>query len=124
LRRIRWRILIGCFVAAIASFAAVAPVAGARAGAAPKGDVALGKRLFKTNCGACHSSKAAGTVAKGKHTGPSFDTRRESFARTFRVLVEGQGEMLAFTDRLTFAQLRDVAAFLELATKRNPSSRY
>ena len=54
----------------------------------------------------------------------SFDSRREPFARVFQVLVEGKGDMLPFTDRLTFKQLRDVAAFLADATKQNPPGNY
>ena len=56
--------------------------------------------------------------------GPSFDSRRESFTRVFRVLVEGQGDMAPFSDRLSFQQLRDVAAFLADATKSNPLVTY
>jgi mono/diheme cytochrome c family protein len=50
----------------------------------------------------------------------NFDRRRESFAHAFRALAEGQGEMPSFTGRLTFKQIKDVAAFVDAATKTNP----
>jgi mono/diheme cytochrome c family protein len=108
----------------IAALAGPASVASAAPGAQPKGDVVAGKKLFKSSCGPCHTFKVAGTVARAKGRGPSFDSRRESFTRVFRVLVEGQGDMLPFSDRLAFQQLRDVAAFLADATKSNPLATY
>ena len=115
---------IGLVLVVIAVFVSVVAAAGARSVAAPKGDVVAGKRLFKGYCGLCHTLKAAGTVAKAKSRAVSFDRRRERFARVFQVLVEGEGEMLPFTDRLTFKQLKDVAAFVDGSTRRNPAVGY
>ena len=108
----------------IAALAGPASIANAGARAQPKGNIAAGKKLYKTSCGPCHTLKVAGTFARAKGRGPSFDSRRESFTRVFRVLVEGQGDMAPFSDRLSFQQLRDVAAFLADATKSNPLVTY
>jgi mono/diheme cytochrome c family protein len=100
------------------------PEASARDGAAPKGNAVAGKKIFKAECGSCHTLKAAGTIAKAKLGAVNFDRKKETFTRVFRVLVEGEGSMLSYTDRLTFKQLRDVATFVAASTKRNPSTGY
>ena len=41
----------------------------------------------------------------------SFDTKRETFNKVFKVLVQGEGDMLPFTDRLTFKQLKRCRRF-------------
>jgi hypothetical protein len=66
----------------------------------------------------------AGTSARGKGSGASFERRRETFARVFQALVQGNVDMQPLTDRLTFKQLRDIAAFLDVSTKFDPSSSY
>ncbi len=119
---IRVWVRIGLVLLVVVAFAALVSVVGAGLMAAPKGDVVAGRKVFVASCGGCHTLKAAGTKAKA--LGLNFDRRREPFARVFRVLVEGQGDMMAFTDRLTFKQLRDVAAFVDASTRLNPSGSY
>ena len=83
-----------------------------------------GKTLFKANCSGCHTLKAAGTVAKRATRGLNFDTKRETFTKVFQVLAQGSGDMPPFTDKLSFKQLRDIAAFVAVSTKSNPASSY
>ena len=111
---------IASFLAVDALFALPVSLASAHQAAAPQGDVVAGKKLYKANCGSCHTLKAAGTVARKSTRGVSFDTKRETFNKVFKVLVQGEGDMLPFTDRLTFKQLKDVAAFVDVSTKRQP----
>lgn len=118
------RVRIGLALIVVAVFVSVVEVADGGVGVAPRGDVVAGRKVFRAECGVCHTLKAAGVVAKVRSRGVNFDRRRESFARVFRVLVEGEGDMSPFTDRLTFKQLRDVAAFVADSTRGNPSVGY
>ena len=54
----------------------------------------------------------------------SFDTKRETFNKVFQVLAQGSGDMPPFTEKLSFKQLRDVAAFVDVSTKGLPASSY
>ena len=110
-------------LAAVALLTAV-PVAAAQPAAAPKGNVVAGKKVFVASCGSCHTLKAAATVARSKRRGPSLDRYRLSFSKVFRQLFEGGDTMPAFADKLTATQLRDVAAFVEQATKTYAKSGY
>jgi mono/diheme cytochrome c family protein len=95
----------------------------AAAASTPKGNVVAGKKIFVASCGTCHTLKAAGTVAKSRRRGPSF-VFRLTFAKVFRQLFEGGDTMPSFADKLTSTQIRDVAAFVEQATKTYPKSGY
>jgi len=108
----------------LAVLLAAAPVAAASPSSAPKGNVVAGKKVFVASCGSCHTLKAAGTVARSKKRGPSLDRYRLTFNAVFRRLFEGGDTMPAFADKLTSTQLRDVAAFVEQATKAYPKSGY
>ena len=68
-----------------------------------------GKTIFTTNCGSCHTLKAAAT--KG-NIGPNLDQLKPSLAVTQRQVIHGGGVMPAFKGRLTDQQIAAVSKYV------------
>jgi cbb3-type cytochrome c oxidase subunit III len=90
--------------------AATAGVNGSEA-KAPSTTSTDGKTIFTTNCGSCHTLKAAGT--KGT-IGPNLDQVKPppTFALAQHQVENGGGVMPAFKGRLTDKQITSVAHFV------------
>jgi mono/diheme cytochrome c family protein len=100
--------------------AAVAGVALALAGPAlaTTGSPAAGKKVFKANCGTCHTLKPAATVAKSANAGPMLTNKSETVAKLMKELAGGNtGLMPTFIGVLTMKQINDVVAFVVAASK-------
>jgi mono/diheme cytochrome c family protein len=82
------------------------------------GSTKLGKAVFKTNCGACHTLAAAGTVGT---LGPNLDRTKLAFATITKIVTNGKtgsaGTMPSFKGTLTAKQIQDAAAFVYAATR-------
>ena len=79
-----------------------------------QGNATRGKTLFvSSGCGGCHTLVAARTTGK---VGPDLDESRPDFADVVESLIKGPGEMPVFTNRLSNAELRDVAKFVSTVT--------
>jgi len=77
---------------------------------------AAGKGVFgSAGCGSCHTLAAAG--ASGQ-IGPNLDSLRPDFATVREKVESGGGGMPSFSDSLTKAQIRDVAAFVAASAGR------
>ena len=68
-----------------------------------------GKALFTSNCGSCHTLKAAGTTGQ---VGPQLDGISLDAAAIEQTVRKGRGGMPAFEGRLSAAELRAVAAYV------------
>ena len=89
----------------------VAPALGA-------GNPVVGKTVFKSKCGSCHTLKPAGTVAKSGNAGPVLTAKRETVARIMNELSgNGAGLMPTFVGVLSTKQISDVVAFVVVASK-------
>ena len=76
----------------------------------PTANAAAGAVVFdQAGCGRCHTLKAAGALGQA---GPNLDRLRPSFERAQSQVEHGGSGMPAFGDKLTQAQIRDVAAFV------------
>ena len=97
----------------------VAAVAlGFAAPAAGAGNPIAGKTLFKAKCGSCHTLKPAGTVGKGGNAGPVLTGKRETVSRIMKELSgNGAGLMPTFVGMLSTKQIKDVVAFVVVASK-------
>ena len=85
---------------------------------ATTGSPHAGKAVFKTNCGTCHTLKAAGTVGKGDNRGPTLTNRRETVSRIMKEMAGGNtGLMPIFVGLLSTKQVNDVVAFVVAASK-------
>lgn len=79
-------------------------------GSGAGGDAAKGEAIFADqNCGACHVLSAADTSGA---VGPNLDQSKPSFEKTVAQVTEGGGGMPAFGDKLSEAEIRDVAAYV------------
>ncbi len=95
--------------AAILVLAAVLASCGDEKGAST-GDAVKGKRLFASHgCGGCHTFAAAGSSGT---TGPDLDDALPSTRTVMRQLRQGGGLMPSFADKLSAADMRDLAAFV------------
>jgi cytochrome c6 len=83
-----------------------APSSSGGSGAA---QLALGKTVFKANCGSCHILKAAGTVGTA---GPDLDKVKRSVAVITHQVTSGGRFMPPFSGQLSSAQIAAVAAFV------------
>jgi mono/diheme cytochrome c family protein len=71
-------------------------------------DLANGRRVFTSNCGACHTLTAAGTNGS---IGPNLDDLRPTFDQVKSQVLNGGGGMPAFKGKLSDADINDVSAF-------------
>jgi cytochrome c6 len=73
--------------------------------------VAQGKTVFTTNCGSCHTLKAAGTTGT---VGPNLDELEPSLATVEHQVVNGGGPMPAFGNEgiLNAKEIKAVATYV------------
>ena len=78
------------------------------------GDAERGKELFAANgCGGCHTLEAAGA---GGTVGPNLDELKPSSEAVVEQVTNGGNGMPAFGDKLSPAEIADVAAFVTEST--------
>ncbi len=106
----------GTRLGGLLAFAAVLLATASPPALAATGNLATGKKLFKSmGCGSCHRLKPAGT--KGT-VGPSLDEFTPPYALIIARITNGDGAMPAFKRRLSKAQIKDIAAFVYNWTSR------
>jgi cytochrome c6 len=81
-----------------------------------EGDTAAGKEIFvgSAGCSGCHTladAHATGTV------GPNLDQLKPSYDAVVTQVTNGGAVMPAFKDKLTEAEIQDVAAYVSTATQ-------
>jgi cytochrome c6 len=81
-----------------------------------EGDPAAGKAVFTgtSGCSSCHTladAQATGSV------GPNLDQLKPSYDAVVTQVTNGGAVMPAFKDKLTAAQIQDVAAYVSTATQ-------
>ncbi|MDQ1533149.1 MAG: quinohemoprotein ethanol dehydrogenase [Actinomycetota bacterium] len=107
--------------AATASPRATATVATVTAGAGAQPapvTVAIGKAVFKANCGGCHTlanAKTHGTV------GPNLDKLKPSQKRVIKQVTNGGRSMPSFAGRLTVAKIASVAKYVSSVAGKKSS---
>ena len=106
--------LLAAALAATVLLAAGLVVVAAGAATKPKGDVVNGKALFKKHCGACHRLAAAKSHG---NVGPNLNGERIDYSVAVWVITNGLSLMPGYKGQLKQAQIRDLAAFVTLATK-------
>jgi mono/diheme cytochrome c family protein len=75
-----------------------------------QGDPAAGRQVFDSaGCGGCHVLQEAGSSGT---VGPSLDETQATFEQVVEQVRNGGGGMPAFGDRLSDAEIQDVAAFV------------
>ena len=114
--RLRATVRTRALAPALAAVALLVLAAGALAASLatkPKGDVANGRILFRKNCGTCHRLLAAATHG---NVGPNLNWETVSYSEGVWLVTNGLSTMPGFGDRLTKAQIRDLAAFLAKST--------
>ena len=114
-------------LAALAA-ALTATAVGVAAGAAKRGNPAVGKALFLRSgvfCASCHTLKAAGSTGRD---GPNLDTARPSYAKIVELVSKGRNPSKRWPTGmpryagpnavLTTAMIRDIATFVYGSTHR------
>ncbi len=79
---------------------------------------AAGKKVFEESmpsCGTCHTLEDAGTIGK---VGPSLDQLKPDAARVERAVSNGVGAMPSFGESLTEEQIKNLAKYVEHATRK------
>jgi mono/diheme cytochrome c family protein len=85
-----------------------------------------GKRLYRKYCGQCHAltaARAAGFGSNrglGKDGGPSFNNLRVPYGLSVLLINQASNGHERLFHKLTWAEIRDVSAFLAAATKDHP----
>jgi mono/diheme cytochrome c family protein len=83
---------------------------GGGGGGGGKGDAAKGKEIFTSQgCTSCHTLKAAGSTGT---VGPNLDEAKPSFDKVVERVTNGKGVMPSFKDKLSTADINNVAAFV------------
>jgi mono/diheme cytochrome c family protein len=100
----------------IASLAFAAPAFGGV-------NLVVGKTVFKTKCGSCHTLAAAGTHATSSTPGPPLTNRKMSMAKVIFEIFGNGGAMPLMADELTQTQINDVVAYVVQATKPPPKKK-
>jgi cytochrome c6 len=83
--------------------------AGSPYGSQPKAAAVDGAKVFKDNCGSCHTLSAAGTSGV---VGPKLDGLALDAATVQQALRDGPGAMPSFAGQLSAAQLAAVAKYV------------
>lgn len=68
-----------------------------------------GAEVFATNCGSCHTLKAAGTTGE---VGPNLDELEPDLATVEHQVVNGGGGMPAFGETLNAKEIKAVATYV------------
>jgi len=101
---------VAVYVASVAGTGATPnPVTPPTGESGTSGDNAAGKTVFTANCGSCHTLADAGTSGT---IGPNLDNAKPSAAKVKLRVTKGQGNMPSFSDKLTPAQIDDVADYV------------
>ncbi|HEY4347843.1 MAG TPA: cytochrome c [Gaiellaceae bacterium] len=104
---------VSLLLATLCLLAVAAPALGrrttARTGAKAKVDVLLGRKLFRSNCGTCHTLAPAGTHG---HIGPNLGLDIAHAATVAWMMRTGNSTMPSFVGTLTPAQIADVAGYV------------
>jgi len=85
-----------------------------------------GKRLYRKYCGQCHALRQARAVGfgsnagLGKDGGPSFNLLRVPFSLSMSLMSQASNGHERIIHKLKWVELRDVARFIDAATKHNP----
>jgi hypothetical protein len=85
-----------------------------------------GKRLYRKYCGQCHALREARAVGfgsndgLGKDGGPSFNLLRVPFSLSMSLMTQASNGHERVIHKLKWVELRDVARFIDTATKHNP----
>jgi mono/diheme cytochrome c family protein len=91
-----------------------------------QGNIIAGKRAYRTYCGQCHAlaeALAAGFGAEnkfGQDGGPSFNELKVSASLCISAITELFGGHEIVLKKMNWTQIHDVAAFVEVATKKHP----
>jgi mono/diheme cytochrome c family protein len=72
-------------------------------------DVAAGKDVFTANCGSCHTLADAGTSGG---VGPNLDDLEPDAETVANQVTNGGGAMPSFSDKLSAADIANVAAYV------------
>ena len=124
--RLRLAVFCALTVAVLASAAGVWASQGTSRTAGVQGDVVAGKRAYRTYCGQCHAlaeALAAGFGAEnkfGQDGGPSFNELKVSASLCISAITELFGGHEIVLKKMNWTQIHDVAAFVEVATKKHP----
>jgi quinohemoprotein ethanol dehydrogenase len=86
---------------------AAAPAVGAATARLADANVVEGKRIFTTNCVACH-----GDDGKGGHTGGAPLDKVADFNAAIQTVTAGRNNMPSFRGSFTPEQIRDVSAYV------------
>jgi mono/diheme cytochrome c family protein len=89
------------------------------AGAGGAVTAAAGKKVFKANCGGCHTLADAGTNG---NVGPNLDDLGPDMATVVRQVTNGGGGMPAFGSQLSKAQIQSVAKYVSSTAGTEGSS--
>jgi mono/diheme cytochrome c family protein len=93
--------------------AALSPAALAHRGITPaanvRGDVVQGRKLFRANCGGCHTLTAAGTHGR---VGPNLNSDDLSYATVVWMVQNGDSVMPGFRGVIKPVEIRNIAAFV------------
>jgi mono/diheme cytochrome c family protein len=73
---------------------------------------ANGAAVFKANCGSCHTLSSAGTNGQ---VGPNLDNTSLSASQIEATVRSGRGAMPSFGGRLSDAEIKAVAAYVDAA---------
>jgi mono/diheme cytochrome c family protein len=115
--------------AALTAASATLALAGREAAppaAAAQAKLEKGKRLYRKYCGQCHALREARAVGfgtdgvLGKNGGPSFDNLRVPFNLSVLLVTQRSSGHENLPRKLTWAQVRDVAAFVAKVTRDHP----
>ena len=71
---------------------------------------ANGAKVFKANCGTCHTLSSAGTSGQ---VGPNLDNTSISVSDIEATVRDGRGAMPSFSGKLSDAEIKAVAAFVD-----------
>ena len=89
-------------------------------------NLVAGKKLYRQFCGQCHALRAARAVGFGtdnrfgKDGGPSFNELKVSASLCISAITELFGGHEIVLKKMNWTQIHDVAAFVEVATKKHP----
>ena len=89
------------------------------AGAGGAVTAAAGEKVFKANCGGCHTLAAAGTSG---NVGPNLDDLKPEMATVVHQVTNGGGGMPAFGSQLSKAQIESVAKYVSSAAGNEGNS--
>jgi uncharacterized membrane protein len=109
--RTHWWIPAAVAVAGVALALAIEP--DDEPAAQTSGNLAVGRDVFVSKCGSCHTLSDAGTTG---HAGPNLDASQPSADFVLERVRDGKGAMPSFRSRLNDTEMRDVAAYVASAS--------